>query len=90
MKFSVNLSNFENGNEVIEALSLKTRAENVLKRNKIFTIGQLCDRWDDLFGLEGCGVNVLREIRSALFNENIARMSDKQLKKFAISFSKLN
>ena len=76
-KFVIN--NFDPEGSV-DYLDLGVRAENALKRNKIFTFGQLLTA--DLHKIRGCGNNTIREIRTKFLSFFYGKMSDLQRIKF--------
>lgn len=51
----------------IEELDLTVRAYNVLKREGVSTVGELCDRsYDDLLDMRNMGVNAVADIEQRL------------------------
>lgn len=48
----------------IDELNLKVRSSNVLKRQKVFTFGQLMDRFDDIAHYRNCGETSVKEIKN--------------------------
>lgn len=79
-------SNPKRDNVDIEILDLSPRALNALKRGKIFTLGDLMEKWDVFPRFRNVGKNTIKEVRSALFNYNIENATDEQLERFIDQF----
>lgn len=50
----------------VEELSLKEALMNVLKRNKLFTIGDIIDNWNRLDRFDNLGETKAKNIRAAM------------------------
>ena len=70
----------------VEELTLSQRALNGLKRAHYDTIGQIIDNWDKLNRIRAFGDKSIKEVKSAIFNYNIERMSQSQLTRFIDTF----
>lgn len=74
----------------IDDLFLKTRASNVLKRRKVFTIGQVMDNFEDLAHFRNCGVDTVKEIKNALLETWYETLNSDERIEFWEEFIKIN
>ena len=51
----------------IDHLDLKDSIKNALKRDRIFTVGDILDDWDKLTKKSGIGITKAKEIRASVF-----------------------
>lgn len=63
----------------IEMLGMSNRANNLLKRMAMNTLGDIADKWQELKRVRGMGVGTLKEIQNAVVNFMISEMSDDEL-----------
>lgn len=74
----------------IEELYLKARGTNVLKRNKIMSIGDLLERFDDLLKMRNCGVDTAKEIKNRLLQLWYESVDEPTRNEFWTEFVKAN
>ena len=75
-------------NKSIDCLGeLSIRSQNCLKRAQYDTIGDIIEHWDDLPKIRNFGSKSVKEVRSAIFNYNVERLNEKDLKRFVETFT---
>ena len=74
----------------VTMLNLSQRAVNVLGRNKISSLGELMDRFDDVARFKNCGVNTTKEIKNALLDYWYASLKSEDVVSFWENFLEVN
>ena len=66
----------------LELLNLDERAYNTLRRNKIDTIEQVTEKFDDIFRLKGAGKKVVKEVKNAYLQYYYAMLNPEEREQF--------
>ena len=74
----------------IEELYLKTRGTNVLKRNKISTMGDVIVNFDKLAKMRNCGVDTVKEIKNKVMQLWYESVDDETRNEFWSDFVQAN
>lgn len=77
----------------IVSLNLGTRVDNALKRNKIFTVGDLLDKYktmEQFSRIKGIGEKSIDELMVALLNLQCSLLDDKGKEEYVKMLHELN
>jgi len=83
-KFEFNIRHISRiANKNIAAIpTLDVRQYNALKRNDVYTVGQIVDRWNDLVNMNYVGAVTVKGIKNALLSYYYDNLSDDEKMEF--------
>lgn len=70
----------------VDIVGYSARAQNVLKRNGLFKIGDVLDRWGDFKKFNGCGEAANKEIKMKLLEWYYDQLTPSKKKEFWEAF----